>query len=63
VVEHNLDVLRAADHQIDLGPEAGAAGGENVTFGTPEELIRAPGRSHTARWLAQPALGDVAQAR
>jgi excinuclease ABC subunit A len=63
VVEHNLDVLRAADHVIDLGPEAGAAGGEIVAVGTPEELSRAPGRSHTARWLAQPSFADVAQAR
>jgi len=63
VVEHNLDVLRAADHLIDLGPEAGAAGGEIVAVGTPEELSRDPGRSHTARWLAQPSFADVAQAR
>ena len=63
VVEHNLDVLRAADHLIDLGPEAGAAGGEIVAVGTPEELSRTPGRSHTARWLALPSFAEVAQAR
>ncbi len=63
VVEHNLDVLRAADHLIDLGPEAGAAGGEIVAVGPPEELTRSPGRSHTARWLAQPSFAEVAQAR
>jgi len=54
VVEHNLDMLRAADHIIDLGPEAGADGGEIVAEGSPEEIMRRPGRSHTARWLAQP---------
>ncbi len=54
VVEHNLDVLRAADHLIDLGPEAGDAGGEVIAEGTPESLVAEPGRSHTARWLARP---------
>jgi excinuclease ABC subunit A len=54
VVEHNLDILRAADHVIDLGPEAGERGGEIVGQGRPEDLMRAPGRSHTARWLAEP---------
>jgi len=52
IVEHNLDILRAADHLIDLGPEAGEGGGEIVAAGSPEELVRRPGRSHTARWLA-----------
>jgi len=54
VVEHNLDMLRAADHVIDLGPEAGDDGGEIVAEGRPEDLVGAPGRSHTARWLAEP---------
>ena len=63
VVEHNLDILRAADHLIDLGPEAGEAGGEVVAEGSPDELALAPGRSHTARWLAQPASARTAQAR
>ena len=63
VVEHNLDVLRAADHLIDLGPEAGKHGGEIVAAGAPEELARNPGRSHTARWLAQPFPRAVAEAR
>ncbi len=38
VIEHNLDVLRQADHLIDLGPEAGKRGGEIVATGTPEEI-------------------------
>jgi excinuclease ABC subunit A len=63
VVEHNLDVLRAADHLIDLGPEAGALGGEIVAQGAPDELAERPERSHTARWLAQSPPLRVAQAR
>ena len=50
VVEHNLDVLAAADHIIELGPEGGAAGGQVVAAGTPADLVRA-GRTHTARAL------------
>jgi len=38
VIEHNLDVIRSADHLIDLGPEGGAGGGELVASGTPEEV-------------------------
>ena len=50
VVEHNLDVIRAADWIIDLGPEAGDAGGELVFAGTPEKLLKCKG-SHTAAYL------------
>jgi excinuclease ABC subunit A len=50
VVEHNLDVIRAADWIIDLGPEGGHAGGRIVGSGTPLELMRAAG-SHTGRAL------------
>ena len=39
VVEHNLDVIKTADWVIDLGPEAGAGGGEVVAEGTPEEIV------------------------
>src|SRR5262249_34564176 len=52
VVEHNLDVIKTADWVIDLGPEAGDAGGRIVAEGTPEEVARAPG-SHTGAILAE----------
>jgi excinuclease ABC subunit A len=47
VIEHNLDVIRAADWLIDLGPEGGDAGGEVVAYGTPEEVML-HASSHTA---------------
>ena len=50
VIEHNLDVVKTADHVIDLGPEAGEAGGRIVAFGSPEEVARSA-KSHTARYL------------
>ena len=52
VVEHNLDVIKTADHVIDLGPEGGAKGGEIVVEGTPEK-IAAHKSSHTGRFLAE----------
>ncbi len=52
VIEHNVDVMRHADHVIDLGPEGGAAGGEIVAVGTPEQIAECQ-RSHTGRALAQ----------
>jgi excinuclease ABC subunit A len=50
VVEHDLDVVKSADHVVDLGPGAAAAGGRVVAAGTPEEVAAAPD-SHTGRWL------------
>ncbi|HZW76500.1 MAG TPA: excinuclease ABC subunit A, partial [Caldimonas sp.] len=50
VIEHNLDVIRASDWLIDLGPEGGDAGGEVVAVGPPEEVKRHP-TSHTAKAL------------
>jgi len=51
VIEHNLDVIKTADHLIDIGPEGGDGGGTIVATGTPEEVTRAKG-SHTGRYLA-----------
>jgi excinuclease ABC subunit A len=50
VIEHNLDVVKVADHIIDLGPEGGEAGGYLVAAGTPEEVARVSA-SHTGRIL------------
>ncbi|MBQ8768922.1 MAG: excinuclease ABC subunit UvrA [Oscillospiraceae bacterium] len=50
VIEHNLDVIKTADHIIDLGPEGGDGGGYVVAAGTPEE-IAASQESHTGRYL------------
>ncbi|MBI2755003.1 MAG: excinuclease ABC subunit UvrA, partial [Betaproteobacteria bacterium] len=52
VIEHNLDVIRAADWIIDLGPEGGDAGGKVVCCGTPEEVKEHP-TSHTGRALRE----------
>jgi excinuclease ABC subunit A len=52
VIEHNLDVIRAADWIVDLGPEGGDAGGEIVCCGTPAEVMRHPA-SHTGRALRE----------
>jgi excinuclease ABC subunit A len=57
VIEHNLDVVRAADWIIDLGPEGGDAGGSIVCAGTPAEVMRIP-ESHTGRALVE-AKGDA----
>jgi len=51
LIEHNLDVIKLADWVIDLGPEAGDAGGEVVAMGRPEDVARNP-RSLTGQWLA-----------
>jgi len=50
LIEHHLDVIKTADHVIDLGPEGGHAGGEVVVTGTPEEIARCK-TSHTGRFL------------
>ena len=52
VVEHNTDVIRAADWVIDLGPDAGVAGGEIVFEGTPEDLV-AQSQGFTAQYLRE----------
>ncbi|MFQ5952426.1 MAG: excinuclease ABC subunit UvrA, partial [Candidatus Omnitrophota bacterium] len=50
VIEHNLDVIKTADHIIDLGPEGGDSGGEVVAWGTPEE-VASNGKSYTGTYL------------
>ena len=52
VIEHNLDVIKTADYIIDLGPEGGEAGGNVVTTGTPEQIMRMK-ESHTGRYLRE----------
>ena len=52
VIEHNLDVIRASDWLIDLGPEGGDAGGEVVAYGTPEDLLL-HSTSHTGKALRE----------
>ncbi len=50
VIEHNMDVIKVADHIIDLGPEGGSGGGVIQFVGTPEEMIK-KSKSHTAKYL------------
>ena len=53
VIEHNLDVIKMADHIIDMGPEGGRNGGNILIAGTPEEVAAHPEISYTARFLRQ----------
>ena len=50
VIEHNLDVIKTADHLIDIGPEGGDGGGKIVAVGTPEQVAKV-GASHTGHYL------------
>ena len=50
VIEHNLDLIKTADHIIDLGPEGGDNGGEIVGIGTPEQIVKND-KSHTGKFL------------
>jgi excinuclease ABC subunit A len=52
VIEHNMDVIKTADHVIDLGPEGGDRGGEILCAGTPEEVVRCEA-SHTGIFLKE----------
>jgi excinuclease ABC subunit A len=56
VIEHNLDVIKVADHVIDLGPEGGDGGGQILFEGTPEDLIKVK-KSHTAVFLKEELKG------
>ena len=55
VIEHNLDVIKVADHLIDIGPEGGAAGGQVLVCGTPHEVAQCP-ESYTGQFLKQMGL-------
>ncbi len=50
VIEHNLDVIKTADHLIDLGPEGGVGGGQVIATGTPEEVAQ-NAQSFTGQYL------------
>lgn len=52
IIEHNMDVIKCADHVIDIGPEGGEDGGTLVATGTPEEIVAA-GKGYTAAYLAE----------
>lgn len=52
VIEHNLDVIKSADHLIDMGPEGGDAGGTIVAEGTPEQVAKVKA-SYTGQYLVK----------
>ena len=58
IIEHNLDVIKTADHIIDLGPEGGDKGGQIVVEGTPEEVAVCK-KSYTGKYL-KPELNAIA---
>ncbi|MDX1647230.1 MAG: excinuclease ABC subunit UvrA [Longimicrobiales bacterium] len=60
IIEHNLDVIRVADWVVDLGPGAGARGGEIVGMGRPDDIASIP-ESHTGRYLAR-AIREISAA-
>ena len=55
VIEHNIELIKCADHIIDLGLEGGEKGGELLAYGTPEEIIKSK-TSHTAKYLKEKLL-------
>ena len=52
IIEHNMDVIKVADHVIDIGPEGGGSGGIIIFEGTPEQLVKKP-NNHTAKYLKE----------
>jgi excinuclease ABC subunit A len=50
IIEHNMDVIKVADHIIDLGPDGGRGGGRMLCSGTPEEIVACK-NSYTAKYL------------
>jgi excinuclease ABC subunit A len=62
VIEHNLDVIKTADHIIDLGPEGGDKGGQIIATGTPEQIAKTKA-SHTGKYLAAVLADERAKGR
>jgi excinuclease ABC subunit A len=60
IIEHNLDVIKTADHVIDIGPEGGDGGGEIVALGTPEQVAKVKA-SWTGRYLKPMLERDAAR--
>jgi len=50
-IEHNMEIIKAADYIIDMGPEGGDGGGRSVAWGSPKEMLKKTRRSHTATYL------------
>jgi excinuclease ABC subunit A len=61
IIEHNMDIIKVADHLVDLGPEGGDRGGELVAQGTPEEVAKVKA-SYTGKFL-KPHLRPVNQTK
>ena len=59
IIEHNLDVIKVADHVIDLGPEGGDGGGDILVSGTPEQIIKCK-KSYTGKFLKEIFKRDAA---
>ncbi len=58
IIEHNLDIVKCADHVIDIGPEGGDKGGHIIATGTPEEIAKCP-QSYTGHYLAEKLSADT----
>ena len=58
IIEHNMDVIKCADHIIDIGPEGGEKGGNLVAFGTPEEIVQCK-QSYTGRFLKEKLMVSI----
>ena len=59
VIEHNLDIIKVADHIIDLGPEGGGGGGEVIAQGSPEEVASTAGQLYRRILAALPQRGSA----